>query len=208
MQISTVNLALSLNHTRPVVEPSESKTVTDVAALTAGIRAGNEEAFRLFHALYFDRLYQFLLVIARGNEDEARDALQETLLRVVRYARRFDNEEIFWSWLKAIARSAARDRGRKQSRYLSLLQNFTLHWQNSVPSPASQSNPELSDLLQESLQELNPEERSIIEGKYLQGLTVRELASDAGLTEKAVESRLLRLRRQIREAILKKLRAL
>jgi RNA polymerase sigma-70 factor (ECF subfamily) len=207
VQISTVNLLLSLKQTHTVVGPSASKPVTDIPALTAGIRAGNEEAFRQFHALYFDRLYQFQLIVARGNEDEARDALQETLLRVVRYARRFEREEVFWSWLKAIARSAARDGGRKQNRYLGLLRNFTLHWQNSSQSSPAHTEPQLADFLEEALEELNPDERSILEGKYLQGFTVKELASDTGLTEKAVESRLLRLRRQIREAILKKLRA-
>lgn len=206
MQLSTVNLPLSLNQTRPVVESSASKTVTDIAALTTGFRAGDENAFREFHRLYFDRLYQFLLVVARGNEDEARDALQETLLRVVRYTRKFESEEVFWSWLKAIARSAARDGGRRQKRYLGLLRNFTLHWQNSAQSLSSETEPQLADLLEEALEELNPEERSIIEGKYLQGFTVRELASDTGLTEKAVESRLLRLRKQVRETILRKLR--
>jgi RNA polymerase sigma factor (sigma-70 family) len=206
VQISTVNLPLSLNDAHNVAEHSASKTVTDIPALTAGIRAGDENAFREFHRLYFDRLYQFLLAVTRGSEDEAREALQETLLRVVRHARKFENEEIFWSWLKAVARSAARDGGRKRSRYLGLLHNFTLHWQNSAST--EQADPQLSDLLEESLQELNPEERSIIEGKYLQGFTVRELAAVVGLTEKAVESRLLRLRRQVRKAILKKLRAL
>lgn len=205
MQISTVNLPLALSQTRNV-EPSASKTVTDIAALTAGIRAGDENAFREFHRLYFDRLYQFLLVVARGNEDEARDTLQETLLRVVRYARKFESEEVFWSWLAAIARNAARDGGRKQSRYLGLLRNFTLQWQNSG-QPSSQVDLQLTDLLEEALEELNPEDRGIIEGKYLQGLSIRELAADAGLTEKAVESRLLRLRRQVREIILKKLRS-
>lgn len=207
MQISTVNIGLSLNHTRPVVESSASKTVTDIPALTASIRAGDENAFREFHRLYFDRLYRFLVVVARGNEDEARDALQETLLRVVRYARKFECEEVFWSWLKTVARSAARDGGRKQSRYLGLLRNFTLHWQNSGQSPTSPAEAELADLLEEALEELNPEERSIIEGKYLQGFTIRELAADSGLTEKAVESRLLRLRQQVRKTILRKLRA-
>jgi RNA polymerase sigma-70 factor (ECF subfamily) len=207
VQISAVNLPLPLNQTQTVVEPSAGKTVSDIPALTTGIHAGNEEAFRQFHALYFDRLYQFLLVVARGNEDEARDALQETLLRVVRYARRFENEDVFWSWLKVVARSSARDGGRKQNRYLGLLRNFTLHWQNFGQSSPAHTEPQLEDFLEEALEELNPDERSIIEGKYLQGFTVRELASDTGLTEKAVESRLLRLRRQIREAILKKLRA-
>ncbi|HEX4263674.1 MAG TPA: sigma-70 family RNA polymerase sigma factor [Verrucomicrobiae bacterium] len=204
MQISNANLLLSLN-IQPVAEVSVKNAGADVASLTAEIRAGNEEAFREFHRLYFHRLYQFLLVVARGQEHEAREALQETLLRVVRHARKFDSEEAFWCWLKIVARNAARDRGRKEHRYLGLLQKFALHSQNSAKPPSLPDGPMIGEALEESLAALPPQDRHIIESKYLQGLTVRELAADTGLTEKAVESRLLRLRQQIRELILKKL---
>jgi RNA polymerase sigma-70 factor (ECF subfamily) len=187
-----------------VAEVPAKNSAPDIASLTAGIRAGSEEAFREFHRLYFDRLYQFLLVVARGNEDEARDALQETLLRVIRYARKFENEETFWDWLKVVSRSAARDAGRKQHRYLNLLQKFALHSETHVPAYTDHS---LSDLLEESLEELTASDRQLIEAKYLQGSSVRELAAESGLTEKAVESLLLRLRQRIREFIVKKLRA-
>lgn len=203
MQSSTVDLLLSLNGTPTVADESASTAATDIASLTARIRAGDEDAFRKFHRLYFDRLYQFLLVVARGREDEARDALQETLLRVVRHARAFQTEEAFWSWLKAVARSAARDGGRKHSRYLGLLQRFALHLEYLADEQPNQ----LSALLEESLDEMEPVDRRIIEGKYLQGSTVREIAAGTGLTEKAVESRLLRSRRRIRNTLLKKLQA-
>ena len=188
-----------------MAEVSANTTGVDIASLTAGIRAGNEDAFREFHGLYFRRLYQFLLVVARGQEHEAREALQETLLRVVRHGRKFDNEEAFWCWLKVVARSAARDGGRKQHRYFGLLQKFALHSQN-LPEPSLSNDSPLGDLLEESLDELPPQDRHIIEAKYLEGASVKELAADIGLTEKAVESRLLRLRQRIRELILKKLR--
>jgi RNA polymerase sigma-70 factor, ECF subfamily len=204
VQISNANLLLSLN-IQPVAEVSANNAGADVASLTAGIRAGNEDAFREFHRLYFHRLYQFLLVVTRGQEHEARESLQETLLRVVRHARRFDNEEAFWCWLKVIARNAARDGGRKEHRYLGLLQKFALHSQNSGEPPSFPDGPVLGDVLEESLAELPSQDRHIIESKYLQGFTVRELAADTGLTEKAVESRLLRLRHRVRELILKKL---
>jgi RNA polymerase sigma factor (sigma-70 family) len=205
VQISEANLLLSLNSIHPVVEASANNTSVDVASLTAGIRAGDEAAFREFHRIYFHRLYQFLLVVARGQEHEAREALQETLLRVVRHARKFDSEDAFWCWLKVVARNAARDGGRKQHRYLGLLRRFALHSQNSE-APFSTNDPPIGDLLEESLEELQIEDRHIIEAKYLEGATVRELAADTGLTEKAVESRLLRLRQRVRELILKKLR--
>ena len=71
--------------------------------------------------------------------------------------------------------------------------------------PAGGDN-RLSALLEESLDELKPEDRRLIENKYLDGETVRELSALAGLSEKAVESRLLRLRRHLRARIMEKLR--
>lgn len=185
----------SLAESRETPRPLEP-----IMVLTRQMAAGDEEAFCQFHQLYFDRLYQFLLGVARGQEQEARDALQETLVRVARAVRPFSSEEVFWCWLKAVARNAARDAGRKQNRYFAFLQRFAFH---PPPLPAES---DLGGVLQECLMELAPEDRRLIEGKYLEGETVRELSAGAGLTEKAVESRLLRLRRLLRERLLKKLR--
>jgi RNA polymerase sigma-70 factor, ECF subfamily len=179
-----------------------------IVTLTRRLAAGDETAFREFHALYFDRLYRFLLVVTRGQEHAAQDALQETLLRVVRYAREFESEEFFWSWLKAIARNAARDGGRKQRRYFSLLERFALrHSDGAAATKIATDDERLRSLLDEGLAELEPGDRRLIEGKYLYGATVLELAADTGLTEKAVESRLSRLRQQLGQVLLKKLRA-
>ncbi len=180
---------------------------TDVAHLTRRLVAGEEAAFREFHAQYFDRLYQFLLVVARGQEHEAQEALQQTLLRVLRYVRVFESEETFWSWLKMLARSAARDAGRKQHRYGVLLQQFALHGRDFADEVAPRENNQLGIILEESLNELAPNDRHLVEGKYLEAASVKELSANTGLTEKAVESRLLRLRRQLRERIINKLRS-
>src|ERR1051325_8603262 len=173
--------------------------------MTRRLAAGEEAAFREFHERYFDRLYQFLLVIARGQEHEAQEALQETLLRVVRYARAFETEDAFWCWLKVVARSAARDGGRKRRRYLALLETFALRWRQQRSGADNADSRSLRAMLGESLDELTPGDRRLIEGKYLEGAAVKDLSAAAGLTEKAVESRLLRLRRQLRERLLKKL---
>lgn len=187
-------------------EVSRREASGTIALLTRGLAAGNEAAFREFHAAYFDRLYQFLLVVTRGHEDQAQEALQQTLLRVVRYARAFECEAAFWSWLKVLARSAARDAGRKQRRYCALLADFALRGPTQVEEPGAAQADRLRALLEEGLAELDPADRRLIEGKYLEGATVKELSAQAGLTEKAVESRLLRLRRGLRACLLHKLR--
>lgn len=209
MSSRDANPALWLRLTVGVVEeelPLPAVMADRIALLTRLLAKGDEEAFREFHALYFDRLYQFLLVVAEGREDQARDALQETLLRVLRYARVFEQEEVFWCWLKALARSAARDAGRKQRRYMALLRNFALLPREHCPETARDEEARMSALLAQSLEELDPEDRRLLESKYLEGETIRELSAQTGLSDKAVESRLSRLRRQLREKLLEKLR--
>lgn len=177
----------------------------DIARLTRRLAAGDEAAFREFHKRYFDRLYQFLLAVTGGQEHEAQEALQQTLLRVARYAREHSSEEVFWSWLKAVGRSATRDAGRKRRRYAALLERFAL-WRNRAAAEDAREEQRLRDMVEQSLDELAPDERRLIVGKYLEGATVRELSAATGLTEKAVESRLLRLRRELRERMLKHLK--
>lgn len=208
MPAFTANTLSAFSLTKAVEPARESPVVVDpaVASLTAGLVSGEEVAFREFHARYFDRLYCFLLVITRGNEEEAGEALQQTLLRVARYARRFNSEEVFWSWLKAVARSVSRDAGRQRQRYASLLQRFALFARSPAPESHSPEEHTLRDLLAEIMEQLPADERQLLEGKYVSGESVKELAARTGLTEKAIEGRLGRLRQSVRTRLLKRLR--
>jgi len=182
----------------------------ELAVLTQGMQQGREDAFRQFHEVYFHRLLRYLLVITHGNEEAAREALQATFLRVVKHVRRFEDEKVFWSWLTVLARSAARDRGRKIQRYWKLLQRYAL-FQNKDASnnlddtDETTTEEQLYRQVEKSLNHLSPLDRSLIESKYLRGSTVAELAQGHALSPKAVESRLLRARRQLRALLLKEL---
>jgi RNA polymerase sigma factor (sigma-70 family) len=189
------------------VSEKNSFDATSIAALTRRLAGGDEAAFREFHGRYFDRLYRFLLMVTRGQEHAAQDALQETMLRVARYAREFKDEDVFWGWLKAVARNASRDGGRKRRRYLAVLEKFAF-WRRDANGVGIDPREEdaLGSLIDEGLAGLAPLDRHLIEGKYLRGYTVLELAADTGLTEKAVESRLVRSRRQLAETALETLR--
>jgi RNA polymerase sigma factor (sigma-70 family) len=184
---------------RPVGEP-----LSMMARLTAGLAAGDEAAFREFHAAYFDRLLRYLLVILQGDEAGARDALQETLLRVARHARRFETEAEFWGWLTVLARSSALDAGRKQSRYWATLKRFMLGQSEAeLVDPFAANQAALHESLERGLQELDPLDRQLIEAKYFEQTSVAELAAHTGLSGKAVESRLHRARQQLRARLKK-----
>lgn len=177
----------------------------EIAGLTRRLVAGDEAAYRIFHDAYFGRLYRYLLVVTGGDEHATREALQGTLTRVVRHMRAFENEAAFWSWLTVLARSALADDRRKRRRYLAFLDRFTRHTETiaptAVPSAAPGEDP-LDELLRQNLALLPPDERALLEAKYVDRRTVRELAAQFDLTEKALESRLVRLRQKLKAALL------
>jgi len=179
----------------------------DVAALTRRMAAGDELAYRTFYDAYFNRLSRYLLVVTAGDEDAAREALQSALVRVVRHIKVFPSEAVFWSWLTLLARSALSDQTRKRRRYLAFLDRFTWHTRAQPTAPDDpEADARLVALLETSLEALPFDERRLVEAKYLERRSVRELAKGLTLSEKAVESRLVRLRHKLKTAILEGLK--
>jgi len=165
-------------------------------------------AWRAFYDAYFDRLWRYLLVVAAGNEDAAREALQLALVRVVRHVKIFSDENIFWSWLTVLARSAFTDETRKRQRYFAFLEKFTRQ-AAAVENTAGndgEADERLRALLERNLASLPPEERQLVKQKYFAHHTVREIADEWQTTEKAVESKLSRVRGKLKAAILTELK--
>ncbi len=172
-------------------------------ALTRRMAAGDEQAYRTFYDAFFNRLSRYLLVIAVGDEDAAREALQSALVRVVRYIKVFPSEAVFWSWLTVLARSALSDQDRRRRRYLAFLDRFGGHARAQQATPDDrEADATLVTLLERSLGALPPDEQRLVEAKYYERRSVREIAEDQHLSEKAVESRLVRIRQRLRAAIL------
>lgn len=164
---------------------------------------GDETAYRTFYEAYFDRLSRYLLVVTAGDEEAAREALQSTLLRVVRHIKVFPSDAVFWSWLTVLARSALSDQNRRRRRYLAFLDRFTWHSRTQQAFPDDpEADARLAALLETNLGALPLDERRLVEAKYFERRSVREIAGDLSLSEKAVESRLVRIRQKLKTAIL------
>jgi RNA polymerase sigma-70 factor (ECF subfamily) len=171
------------------------------------MRAGEEAAYREFYHAYYDRLFRYLLVVAAGDLEAAEEALEATLLRVVRYIKVFPAEDIFWSWLTVLARTAFSDRSRKQRRYLAFLDRFTRHQLVATPGPeSSEADACLLAALERSLAALPGDERQLLESKYFEHRPVRDIAAELQASEKAIESRLVRIRRKLKNALMDRLK--
>ena len=190
--------------TSAAAEPTET---LDVGALTRRMVGGDELAYRTFYDAYFNRLWRYLLVVTAGDEQAASEALQSALVRIVRHIKVFTNDATFWGWLTVLARSALIDQTRKRRRYLAFLDRFTwhAHVQQTVANN-TEADVRLLSLLDISLAALPFDERRLLEAKYLERRSVREMAQELELSEKALESRLGRIRRKLKAAILEGLK--
>src|SRR5690606_17797457 len=178
----------------------------NIPALTVRMARGDERAFGEFYDFYFNRLFRYLLVVASGQEEIAREALQLTFVRVARNVRRFGSEAAFWNWLTVLARSSFTDEVRKRNRYQGLLARFFQERPAEIEVKCHHGGRSFEELLKDEMARLPIEERELLEEKYLHGGTVRKLAADWKMTEKAMESQLLRVRRKLKAAVLERLR--
>jgi RNA polymerase sigma factor (sigma-70 family) len=185
---------------------TESKPPLDVLTLTTRMSRGEEAAFQEFYQLYFNRLLHYLFVVTAGQEELAREALQSTFVRVARRVRRFDSEAAFWNWLAVLARNCAIDELRKRSRHQNLLARFFQRRPADADLATADAEEQFLKLMEKEIASLPEDERSLLERKYFAEETARGLAEEFQITEKAMESRLLRIRRKLKTMILDRLK--
>jgi RNA polymerase sigma-70 factor (ECF subfamily) len=173
---------------------------SDTTRLTRAIVAGDEAAFREFYDGYSGRLFGFLLVLTSGQEEIARELHQTVMVKVARKFKVIATEAQLWAWLAQIARNAFIDHLRKQARR----RECTL--ETSHVGPAEATEEALVVRLEEGLQMLEPEERSLLETVYFEKRSHKEVATEGGQTVKAIDSRLARIRAKLRAIILRRIR--
>jgi RNA polymerase sigma-70 factor, ECF subfamily len=180
---------------------------SEIAALTSRLVRGDEAAYRLFYDRYYSRLLRYLLVLTGGQQEAACEALQMTLLRVVRHIKTFESEDVFWSWLTVLGRSAVVDEARKRKRYTALLDRFFSRNQlDAVPADSGEADTRLLEMLEKNLVLLPSDDRELIDRRYFNGQPVKEIAEHLRVTEKAIDSRLVRARRKLKDFILAQLK--
>jgi len=177
-----------------------------VRRVTTRMRDYDEVAFREFYETYCDRLYRYLIVLTRGNEGLSRDFLQESMTKIMKRMREFDNEAHLWNWMAAIARNSFIDWVRRNQRAPKIVPLSEARSDEAATIAAPGSDRELLDELDCCLLELEPQERSLVERFYLQEGSYQSLAESDQSTAKAVESKLARIRHKLKAALFRRLR--
>jgi RNA polymerase sigma-70 factor (ECF subfamily) len=175
---------------------------------------GHDAALNALMERHAGRIYQFLFRMLNDEED-SNDLAQETFARVYRYRERYDGGK-FTTWLYTIASNLARSEYRRRRRHPNVSLEAesgedgktvgeTLWSSGASPSEEAES-AERQRAVREAVDELPAELREAVVLCEWEEMSVAEAATVLSTTNKAVESRLYRARRRMREQLAKWLR--
>lgn len=182
----------------------------DEKVLVDRMLAGDQRAFDAFFNANFDRLYRFALMRLGNDADAAEDAVQQTMCRAVEKLAHFRGEAALFTWLCQICRNTIADTFRAKAYHASRGVPFedseevraALEALSAIPSEDPQDamkSEQLRRLVQAILDHLPTRYGDVLEWKYIQGLSVKEIAVRLGVAPKAAESVLSRARVAFRD---------
>lgn len=173
----------------------------EVAELVAAAKAGDRAAFdQLVKVTYLDTYT--LAFRLTGNEEDARDVVQEAYLRAFRGLKRFRGDARFSTWMYRItANCAATHMGkRRRHRHDELTDDLAIDDGRLAANPeATMEADSLRNQLQEALRSLPPKLRAVVVLRDIYDLPHEAIAAELEISESAAKVRLHRARRKLRE---------
>lgn len=175
--------------------------------LIARLLAGDERAFETLADDYFPGLLRFAIGRLGQDYELARELVQSTICKAVTKLETFRGDASLFTWLCACCRNEIALHFRTQSRAPRLveLEETTPGLQAAAP-PSSRRGPESNflrseeaGLVHQALDDLPPRYGKALEWKYIDGLSVKEIAQRLETGPKAAESILTRARLAFRK---------
>jgi|SRR5712692_5230491 len=173
---------------------SDSPTDADVIA---SVLDGDTERFGILVERYQDEFARYAKYMT-GSEDEAADIIQESLVRAYRSLQRCKDRANFKGWLFRIVSNQCKSHlARRRRRTLERLS------EEAATVPALEdpgADAEAADVrrkVHQALQELPTDQREALVLKYVEGLSLPEMAEILSASVSALKMRLMRARREL-----------
>jgi RNA polymerase sigma-70 factor, ECF subfamily len=171
------------------------------------LRRRDAAAWDAFYDQHVREIYGFVARLVRGDGQTAADVFQDTWLDAIRHVEQFDPDRgELRAWLFGIAR-----------------RRVAQHWRRRLGHPGAEGaaggeiaaealdgavapdevveHLEQAAVVRASLLAMPPERREVLVAKYVEGLSVAQIAAGSGKSPKAVESLLSRAREQFRASL-------
>lgn len=158
----------------------------------------DEARFRDWYDATLPRIYRYLAARCAGDDALAEELTQQTFVEAIRQRDRFDGRSDIVTWMCAIGRNKLVDHYRRRGR------DVRRHERLIADQPQAGDTPwraaDARDAVEAAMAQLPSDQRIALLFRYLDGLSVREVANALGRSEKATESLIARARAGFRRA--------
>ncbi len=177
--------------------------LNDEPNLIARAQRGDAQAYELLVRQHEQVAFRAAFLITR-DEHEAADTAQDAFLRAYRALRSFKAGQPFRPWLLRIVTNQALNRVKATQRRERMAERYTheviVKQENPSPENAA-AEREQNDRLVQAVNQLAPDERSLIALRYFLELPESEVAETLRIPLGTVKSRLHRTLGRLREII-------
>ena len=152
--------------------------------------------------LHYGPLMKYVIAPIVKNPQDREDCLSEAAMRVWDGIGQFHPDRGSWAaWLTAVTRNAALNYARKNFRH-----GNAEELSEEMPSPEATPEEivlqkERRDAVEHALNRLSAKDRLLFYRKYYYRQSTAQIASELGMSERAVEGKLYRLKKQLRRML-------
>jgi RNA polymerase sigma-70 factor, ECF subfamily len=175
----------------------------EVADLVASAKEGDREAFDELVRVTYAETYTLAYRLT-GNEEDARDVVQEAYLRAYRGLRRFRGDAQFSTWMYRITANCAATLLGRRARHRHDELDDTVPVADPHPDHDPQLRADAGDLrdrLRVALDDLPPRLRQVVVLRDVYDLPHEAIAAELGISESAAKVRLHRARNKLRDQL-------
>ena len=163
---------------------------------------GDREAFRSVVQTYQRMVFSLALKML-ADEDDAKDVVQETFIRVWQKIDGFDVRRSFATWLYTIASRLCLDHIRRGRRLVPMPDDESVLHRFAAENDSQRTveNREWVSIVRLMAADLSPKQRLVFTLCQLEGLSSDEVEQITGLNARQVKSNLYAARQTIREQL-------
>ena len=172
--------------------------------LIAGVRRGDESAFRLIFEQHHRFVFRFLYGMV-GERRLAEELTQEAFMRAYKNIRSLRDDAKLLTWLCGIARNVALHSLRShpgKNRWIAIDDQEVAELRDTQLTPEnSMLNAELKGVIHNALATLDQDKRGVFTLKVLQQMSYEEIAEVTGFSIPKLKTDLHRAKAQMRRLI-------
>ncbi|GGZ82258.1 RNA polymerase sigma factor [Algibacter mikhailovii] len=151
------------------------------------LQNGDKKAISLLYENYADALYGVIQKII-SDEDTAQDVLQETFVKIWRYAKKYDaNKAKLFTWLYRIAYNTAIDKVRSQKNKSG--KEVQIETSAVYKITSNEINQDVMDI-KKHLSTIDEKYQIVINALFFEGMTQQEASDELDIPLGTIKSRL------------------